>query len=307
MNSYLVIATRGRAKVVAELVDWLQRQTLTPRAVIVAAVEASDVVGLEQHPQLLSGRLRLLTTSRDGLCAQRNAALDHVFSLERAEPSREGYFVTFFDDDFRPADDWLARCHDAFLQQPGMVACTGRVLADGVHGQPLSTLQAQAYIDGGQAPRPHWAGGSRALELASMYGCNMAFRDAVVRNCRFDENLPLYGWQEDQDFTSQARKFGRTLYIPDCRGVHLGITSGRVSGVRFGYSQIANSFYLVRKGTMRTGKGMRFVIRHLLANGTRSLRASHRVDYSGRLRGNLLAIGDLLRGRCNPRRVLELH
>jgi glycosyltransferase involved in cell wall biosynthesis len=306
MHSYLVIATRGRAAAVTELVDWLQRQTRQPGVTVVAGVEPADLEGLEHHLSLELGRLRLLTTRRAGLCTQRNAALDWIANMERECPSRDGYFVAFMDDDFRPADDWLARCHDAFVQQPRLAALTGRVLADGVHGQPLTSPLAREFIDGRLAPRPHWAGGSRSMELASMYGCNMAFRDLVVRNCRFDENLPLYGWQEDQDFTTQARKFGRTLYIPECRGVHLGIASGRVSGVRFGYSQIANPYYLMRKGTMRAGKGLRFVVRHLLANSTRSLRVHPRVDYNGRLRGNLMAIGDLLRGRCDPQRVLDL-
>jgi hypothetical protein len=26
----------------------------------------------------------------------------------------------------------------------------------------------------------------------------MAFTDTVIRQTRFDENLPLYGWQEDR-------------------------------------------------------------------------------------------------------------
>lgn len=307
MNVYVVIATKGRPAVVAELVDWLKGQTVTPRAIIVAAVEPADAAGLETHPQLPAGRLHLLTTSVAGLCRQRNAALDYLLALEQSAPAEKGYFVAFFDDDFRPADDWLERCRDVFVQQSSVAGVTGHVLADGVHGQTLSSVQAQAYIEGRLPPQAHWASGARQAELASMYGCNMAFCDAVLSHCRFDENLPLYGWQEDQDFTSQAARFGRTLYIPDCRGVHLGITSGRVSGLRFGYSQIANPLYLVRKGTMRSGKGLRFVVRHLLANSTRSLRSNARVDYPGRLKGNLLAISDLLRGQCNPRRVLELQ
>jgi GT2 family glycosyltransferase len=242
-----------------------------------------------------------------GLTRQRNAALDYVFSLEQAGPAASGYFVAFFDDDFRPADNWLEHCRNVFLQQSEVAAVTGHVLADGVHGQPLSSGQAQAYIEGRLRPQAHWASGERQVDFGAMYGCNMAFKGEVVRHCRFDENLPLYGWQEDQDFTFQASRFGRTLYIPDCRGVHLGLASGRVSGVRFGYSQIANPLYLIRKGTMRAGKGMRFVLRHLLANSTRSLGSNARVDYPGRLRGNLLAVGDLLRGRCNPCRVLELQ
>jgi GT2 family glycosyltransferase len=134
----------------------------------------------------------------------------------------------------------------------------------------------------------------------------MAFRDRVVAACRFDENLPLYGWQEDVDFSFQARGHGTMLFWPSCVGVHLGVRSGRVSGVRFGYSQIANPLYLMRKGTMDLRKGTWFVVRALASNSLRSAARNARADYPGRLRGNSLAIADLLRRRCHPIRVLDL-
>src|SRR6202040_3955084 len=84
------------------------------------------------------------------------------------------------------------------------------------------------------------------------YGCNMAFRlkPIVSHNVVFDDNLPLYGWQEDIDFSRRVLPYGRIVRSKSLRGVHLGIKLGRTSGVRFGYSQIANPIYLTRKGTM---------------------------------------------------------
>lgn len=170
----------------------------------------------------------------------------------------------------------------------------------------MTDADCLAYLSSQKPPKAHWASGEEQRHLESMYGCNMAFRDVVVENCRFDENLPLYGWQEDQDYTSQAASFGRTVFEPSCRGVHLGSSAARVSGLKFGYSQIANPFYLWRKGTMSARKGATFVARHLLANGARTLRRHPRVDYPGRLRGNLLAFADIACGRCHPTRVLAI-
>ena len=41
-------------------------------------------------------------------------------------------------------------------------------------------------------------------------------------------------------------------------------------------------------------------------NAARSLRPEPHVDRLGRLKGNLIAIGDLLRGRMHPMRVMDL-
>jgi hypothetical protein len=62
-----------------------------------------------------------------------------------------------------------------------------------------------------------------------------------------------------------------------------------------------------RKGTISARNGMRFVVRHLLANSVRTLQANPRNDYPGRLRGNMLALADLARGSCHPMRVMHMH
>lgn len=305
MDAFVIVATKGRPREARELLDWLDEQTLQPRAIVVVGVETDDVEGVEEHHHARDGVLRVLLTHVPGLCIQRNAGLDY---LSRSPAfARDEFFVVFFDDDFRPARDWLERCHEVLMAQREIAALTGKLLADGANQAALTSSLARSYIEGKTAPLKHWASGEQQRHVTSLYGCNMAYRDRVVRHCRFDENLPLYGWQEDQDFTSQAKAFGLTVYEPSCRGVHLGSRSGRVSGVRFGYSQIANPWYLIRKGTMSSRKGVRFVLRHLAANSTRTFIPSPRADYAGRLKGNLLAILDLMRGRCHPRRAADLR
>ena len=305
VDAFVIVATKGRPREVRELLDWLDEQTFQPRAVVIVAVEDDDLEDLETHRFAHDGRLRVLLTHVPGLCIQRNAGLDCLLNGSATGPDE--FFVVFFDDDFRPACDWLERCRNVLMAQPEIAALTGKLLADGANHASVTPALARSYIEGKVGPVKHWASGEYQRELTSMYGCNMAYRGCVVKRCRFDENLPLYGWQEDQDFTSQAKAFGLTVYEPSCRGVHLGSRSGRVSGVRFGYSQIANPWYLVRKGTMSARKGTRFVLRHLAANSARTIFPSPRADYFGRLKGNLLAILDLMRGRCHPRRVADLR
>jgi hypothetical protein len=136
----------------------------------------------------------------------------------------------------------------------------------------------------------------------------MAFRlkPIVGHNVVFDENLPLYGWQEDIDFSRRVRPYGRIVRSQTLRGVHLGIKLGRTSGVRFGYSQIANPVYLIRKGSMSWRHAAKLIWRNLAANLLRSVYPEPWIDRKGRLKGNCLAIVDIAIGRISPGRILQL-
>ena len=50
----------------------------------------------------------------------------------------------------------------------------------------------------------------------------MAIRMSAAQGMRFDENLPLYGWQEDIDFTRRLGRHGRQVSTGAVTGVHLG-------------------------------------------------------------------------------------
>jgi GT2 family glycosyltransferase len=302
LHAFVVIATRGRPGETLTLMDALARQTLPARHIVVVGADTSDLAGLDQHPLRQAGVADLVTSGRPGLTSQRNIGLD-VLGGDLESTSA---FVAFFDDDFRPAPDWLERCADAFATSPGLAGLTGRVLGDGVRGAGLTEEDAERLIDGRVAPLSHWSNVAAPREVASLYGCNMAFAATVCRTLRFDEALPLYGWQEDCDYTGQARRLGRTLVVPDCRGVHLGVKAGRQSGVKFGYSQIANPIHILRRRNMTPARAARFILRALAANAVRSVRTHSLFDYRGRLVGNLRAIIDLALGRCDPMRILSL-
>jgi hypothetical protein len=81
---------------------------------------------------------------------------------------------------------------------------------------------------------------------------------------------------------------------------------GRSPGHRLGYSQVANPWYLVRKGTMSSSKAWSHVSRNFAANLAGCLRRDALVDRKGRFVGNLMAIGDILRWRSSPGRASKL-
>lgn len=290
MRIALGIATRGRAAILGEVLHDLAAQTRQPDRVVVCHVTPDDVAGLPAR----FPRVEFIA-SPAGLPRQRNAILEAIGDCDA---------VLFLDDDFLPAPEYLAVTERVMQARPDCVVATGTVIADGAKGPGITLeegralLAADRFTDDPLGAHPHFNG----------YGCNMALRLAPMRAqaLRFDEQLPLYGWYEDLDLTRRLGAHGAILRLHGARGVHLGTKSGRVPGIRLGYSQVANAIYLARKGVYPWNRALRSAARHLAMNVARALFPEPHVDRLGRLRGNLLALADLPRGRMHPMRVLDL-
>jgi GT2 family glycosyltransferase len=304
MQAAVIVATRNRARDVAVLLERLAAQTLKPTKILVVGTCPEDLP--QGHPPagLAPDCVELTLSPAPGLTTQRNYGLDQLATAGLL--TAEDMIVAFFDDDFRPHPSWLENAGRRLLSPGGPVGVTGRVLADGVTGPGLTDAEAALYLEGAREPMPHWTSAVRLTHRMSLYGCNMVVRSLIARECRFDTALPLYGWLEDFDFTGQARRHGQIAFAPDCLGVHLGSKGGRTSGVRFGYSQIANPLHIVRRRNMPIDETIHLVLRALASNLLRSATRNSLFDYPGRLRGNLLAIRDLFGGRCHPQRMIEI-
>jgi GT2 family glycosyltransferase len=290
MQLVVIIPTVGRKHTVVRTLRHLEQQTQPPGEVIVSAPDHSHV-----EPFAASRFPVSYVFGKKGLCAQRNQALEKV--LGRFD------IVTFFDDDFLAATTYLERLRGAFAAHPEWAVLHGNVVADGVRGPGLSFEEGLRALARSEAEP---AGEPVVTDHAGAYGCNMSMRVAQIGARRFDERLVLYGWQEDIDFTSQLKCFGRIVRLSSLIGVHLGVKSGRLNGVRQGYSQVVNPVYLLRKGTMSTGFALDLMVRNIAANLAKSLWPEPYVDRRGRLKGNLLAAYHLLRGRIEPEHVLKL-
>jgi GT2 family glycosyltransferase len=283
------IATRGRPEILLEVLRELGRQTRPADRIIVSHVAETDITGCEALPNVE------FLTGAAGLPRQRNSILDVVDDCD---------VVLMIDDDFLPDPRYIEATLKTFATATNIVVTTGRMLADGARGPGLSVAAARDVLArvSGEMPRPG------TEPTFSGYGCNMALRLDAVRTygLRFDERLPLYGWYEDIDFCRRLGVYGQIVQIAAACGVHLGAKGGRTSGRRLGYSQVVNPLYLWHKGSYPLSHALRSVGRHLLINGTRSFWPEAWVDRRGRLVGNSLALLDILRGRANPERILEL-
>jgi GT2 family glycosyltransferase len=289
LRAAIIIPTYKRPGLANVVLAALERQTLQPHVVFIAAPDESHVVPYQGG--VLDVRMVYGTL---GSSAQRNAALELALL--------DSDLVFFFDDDFIPDDRYLEEMAIGFRDHPTWMGAMGRVLKDGARGESVTAEEARALLD---APVP--ASEPTIIdEHTGTYGCNMVARTAAVGSIRFDERLVLYGWQEDIDFSHQLLRQGVVVYYNRARGVHLGVKGGRTSGLRMGYSQIVNPIYLVRKGTMPRLFALNLMTRNLLANALKSLKPEPWIDRWGRLRGNLLALSHVLRGRIEPEYILKL-
>jgi glycosyltransferase involved in cell wall biosynthesis len=290
----VIIATKGRPEIISRTVAWLQHQTRVPEIIVVAASEKRDV----DEATLGSGGVEVIF-GPPGLTKQRNNGLDLIQSKVD--------YVVFFDDDFIPSRFWIERLCELAATWPDVACVSGHVIADGIKGPGYSWSIGEDLVrkqdDKAEIVR---ITSCRRVDGWGPYGCNMAFRADAIGETRLDERLVLYGWQEDMDFGYRVAKRGRRVWTDFLWGVHLGIKAGRMSGVRFGYSQVVNPLYLRKKGTMSFRKAATLITRNVIANCARTIWFDPLVDRPGRLKGNLLGFADWLRGSLTPERAERL-
>jgi hypothetical protein len=286
----VVIATKGRPQAACRLLKELERQTLPPKTVFLSATDHADV-GIIPNTRL---SVELILGS-PGSSVQRNRALD------RFEGRYD--FVFFLDDDFVPSPHWIEQSVRVFQTHRDVAGVGGTVIRDGALSDEVSWEEAIRLICEADAADLD----DSLIEVTGLYGCNMAFRmTAIGAAVRFDERLIAYGWLEDADFSRMAGRAGRLVQSRSLIGVHLGIKQGRVPGARFGYSQIANLWYLRGKGTLSPREVWLNTFKALAVNGIKAIRPEKFIDRRGRFRGNLVAVRHLLLGICQPEKSADL-
>lgn len=283
------IATAGRPLILKQMLQELAKQRRPPDVVVVCASGNEDIGDIPlESPAVVT------LFAGPGLPQKRNAILRHVSACD---------VVIFLDDDFIVHPDYVAATESAFASNDAIAMTTGEVIADGVCGPGLDVAAALGALQNVDR-----TAGAAPYDVYSAYGCNMSLRLDLARKHQlmFDEELPLYGWLEDVDFSRRVAAFGRIIKVPAARGVHLGVKAARQRGVQLGYSQVANPVYLMRKGTYGARYAAVLMMRNILANFGRALWPEAHVDRLGRALGNLRAVLELMNGRLHPRRILSL-
>jgi GT2 family glycosyltransferase len=189
-----------------------------------------------------------------------------------------------------------------------VVAISGMLLADG----DISRETARALVERDTT----WTTDPSLRDRGPhhlLYACNAVVRSGPLRQTLFDENLPLYSYGEDYELSLRLKKFGKVGRLSNAVGVHLQTQAARVSGKRYGYAMVANNWYFIRKGVCHLAAPWSYVrfllvivLKRLCFNFRDALSGRLQRDPWGQIRGNLLALVDIICGRSSPRRILEL-
>jgi glycosyltransferase involved in cell wall biosynthesis len=293
LHTAVVIATKNRPQEVSNLLDVLALQTVLPDVVIVSASDPSDI------KQNDCAALNIQTVfGPPGLTAQRNRALSLV---------RDKYdIVVFFDDDFIPSRFWIERIQILLATYPGVGCVTGLLLADGVKSGGMEWTVGKSMVHQSDCSKQIVSKINQIIKDHVLpYGCNMAFRTKAIEQIEFDERLALYGWLEDRDFGFRVALEAKMISTDFLWGVHLGTSQGRISGLRFGYSQTVNPWYLMRKGTMRPIDAYSYIARGIVRNAAGSIFDNSEVDRWGRFKGNLMGLRDIVTNCWAPEKIKE--
>ena len=291
----VVIPSKGRPDFVKETVEGLQRQTLKPKEILVVVPSAEDLPTKQwgDDVKYIVGPL--------GLTLQRNKG---IMAIPTTVP-----YVGFFDDDIELKEDFLEQAVAFMNANASIMGFSGRLLASGGIDRQKAKKLLESYQPEEDPRGTFYSQGKHHL----LYGCNMIIRRAVLSYETFDENLPLYSYGEDYDLSIRLERYGRVGRFAGCVGVHLETPGGRVGEVLRGYSLAANNWYFIKKGVTHLPPPMAWTRFWLVCVGKgvweslwNLVRGDQTLDWSGRLKGHLLAVRDIFLGRCHPRRIQEL-
>ncbi|WP_158750594.1 glycosyltransferase family 2 protein [Acidobacterium sp. S8] len=295
MNISVIICTLNRPIILHETITSILKQNLPPWQIIIASPGQDHIL-----PETLALEGVQYVQTLTGLCKQRNKGLEAV------APGTG--LVAFLDDDIELSRSYLEAMARLFREKPGIIVASGRMLHDGGRDTRISREQAIDKCEAYDLTHKHDAPLSYK-SISSGYGCNMIVRHSGIGAFRFDEHLPLYAWLEDRDFSHRCT-VGRCAPV-ECNNavaVHLGWRSGRISGVRLGFSTVVNPVYLRRKANMFSFQFIlvNYWLRCIAGNIIGVITGDSEHDRIGLIKGNMIGFWHLITGKCDPEYILTL-
>ncbi len=289
----VVIASKGRPSILRDTIGSIQRLNGAPKIVVVVP-RVTDSCELSAYPEIET------IVGPDGATFQRNAGIS-ALDLDNLD------VVFFFDDDVEVHPEYLTRVSATMDAHPEIVAGSGRPLRDGgVTREEARSAVACWQATGENHLRTegkHWV----------LYGCNMFMRAAVLKNVRFDENLPSFAFAEDYEISIRLSRIGIVGRLNNAVCAHLKTPANRVDLRRVSYAMIANNFYFLHKGSVHLPHRkarLRFLYLALIhVPFLEVLRKCRGMPWSSRIQwweGCARAWIDIGRGHCTPCGILRL-
>jgi GT2 family glycosyltransferase len=290
----VVVASKSRPDLVREIIESLQRQTFKPTQIVIVVPSGEDL------PANRWGNDVQYIVGPHGLTVQRNKGIQAI--------PNDVTYVGCFDDDFELKADYLEQAVAFMNANSAIVGMSGYLIANGGISREEAKKLIVGYKPDGNSRGRFFSRGKHHI----LYGCNMIIRRSVLNYELFDEDLPLYSYGEDYDLSIRLQHYGLIGRFNGCVGVHLATPAGRVREVLRGYSFVANNWYFLQKGVKHLPLFMAWTrfwsicAKSTLISLWKLLKDDRSLDWRGRFKGHLLALKDILLGRCHPGRIKEM-
>ena len=265
MNCSVIIATKDRYEDIVNLLKSISQQALLPNEVII--VDSSEQTEKQEEFIAYTNKIKLklnlnyIKTDKRGLTVQRNIGINNI------SPKTE--IVFFFDDDLLLEQGYIEAIIEAYKSDKNneIGGIGGYLTQDGSKYSPLPEKIEKK-------------------EACTLYGCNMSFKLSAIQDLRFDENLSLYAWMEDWDFSYRVARNYKLYYYSGALAIHLQSTSGRINEKKLGFMLIGNRHYLYKKNNFLSYKDYVYYFMQISKNILLSYRKARRQ----RLTGNMIAL-----------------
>jgi glycosyltransferase involved in cell wall biosynthesis len=261
MKVSAIIPTKNRYLDLVSCVQSLLFQTTLPDEIII--VDASDTEGLRKvlmETFTNSPAICYIHTS-PGLTRQRNTGV----------AAASGDFLFFFDDDVVLDTHFIEEIVRIFKNDPDkeIGGVFGNIVESFSTNEPKQQsewknavlmwgyslfssvfLLSKVRHDGTFQPSgfPTYPYGSDSIQIVECVpGGLTAYRKEVFSEFRFDEELPGYGYMEDDDFSYRVSREYKNVYTPFARVIHNESPAARDRRYESRKMMVMNHYYLFRK------------------------------------------------------------
>jgi GT2 family glycosyltransferase len=261
------------------LYENLKCQIIKPNEIII--VDSSDLQDTDYGWFQDNWVLKELYNCEASANIQRNAGIDML--------DDKSEIAAFIDDDVILENDFFEAISDIYeSDRDEQIAGLGGFVAGEDEGFKLFHK------------KPLFIEGNELYKTEGLYGCNMTFRKKVVENEKFDENLLLYSYLDDTDFSLSASKYGLIVRTKKARLKHLRVSYGRISEVKLGFALLGNTFYVMKKH----GRNRLYIYYHMIFNlMAKALKACFIKERRPRFKGSFIAFKQILSGSFRPQNI----
>lgn len=224
LTSSIIVCSRNRLDDIIIMLESVRRQSLQPTEIIIVDSSAKPYDSEPAFTTIFCARLWPQTRlaycqSKPGLTLQRNVGIDRA----------QADIIYFFDDDVILDPDYLGVMHHFFAANPHYAAGMGSIS----NIEPLRRGKHRFFRTLFMLPRDYASGhftysgmpthayGNRSIMRVSVLGgCCMAYRSSILKQYRFDEQLPAYGYMEDADISFRIAQEHPLFFHPDAQLLH---------------------------------------------------------------------------------------